>query len=189
MPLQSLGWTNSDIVSMLIAMLALLFTIGSFWWLNSRRGRLHLVGIPRIFAVSTANKRLHLNVPLSLYNSGPTPVWASNLKLRLSAVGLPKELHFVATRPGVQPKADDVRPMATQMALGGRESRVICCEFIERGSSDSLLTEGPIAVEAVAIETRTWGRQRERVLGAFTLCVTADTVEVQGQYIAHDNFD
>lgn len=189
MPPQDSGWTTSDTVSTLIAALALLFTVGSFWWLNSRRGKLHLVGIPRSFAVSTANDKLHLNVPLSLYNSGPTPVWASNLKLRLTTPGLPEVVHFVATRPGVQPKSDDERPLATQMALAARESRVICCEFIERGASAPRLAEGAIPVELVATETRTWGRQRERALGTFELRVASNTVEIQGQYIAHDNFD
>lgn len=189
MPIEGAVWTTSNTASTLIAVLALLFTIASFWWLNARRGKLHLVGIPRSFAVSTASNKLHLNVPLSLYNSGPTPVWASNLKLRLATPGLPEVVHFVATRPGVQPRSNDERPMATQMALGARESRVICCEFIERGSSGPRLSEGPMSVEVVATETRTWGRQRDRVLGAFDLRVTAETVAAQGNYIAHDNFE
>ena len=79
--------------------------------------------------------------------------------------------------------------MATQMALAARESRVICCEFIERGSSAPRLAEGSVSVEVVATETRTWGRQRERMLGTFELRITADTVKNQSQYIAHDNFE
>ena len=79
--------------------------------------------------------------------------------------------------------------MATQMALAARESRVICCEFIERASSAPRLTEGSMSVEVVVTESRTWGGQRERVLGTFELRVSSQTVETQGNYIAHDNFD
>lgn len=186
---QDAGWTTADTVSMLIASLALLFTVGTFWWLNARRGKLHLVGKPRSYAVSTASGKLHLNVPLSFYNSGPTPVWASNLKLQLRTPGLPEVVDFIATRPGVQPRSNDDRPMATQVALAGREARVICCEFIESVSSGSRLAEGTLPVTVVAIEHRTWGGQRERSLGEFELRITADTVMVQGQYIAHDNYE
>jgi hypothetical protein len=188
-PQQAAGWTTADTVSILIASLALLFTVGTFWWLNARRGKLHLVGKPRSYAISTAGGKLHLNVPLSFYNSGPTPVWASNLKLLLNTPGLPEVVDFVATRPGVQPQADDNRPMATQVALAGREARVICCEFIETGSSGSRLREGTVPVTVAAIEHRTWGGLRERKLGAFELRVTADTVAIQGQYVVHDNYD
>jgi hypothetical protein len=176
----------ADGVAIGIAAAALLFTIGSFWWINVRRGRLRLVGQPRSFALSTMGG-LHLTIPLALYNSGPTPVWALNLQLRFSGAGLPAEVPFVATRPGVNPRAGDDRPLATQVVLAGRESRVICCEFIAHPFSASLAA-GDVTALVRAFEARSWGKSQWRDLGSFPLRITADVVQKQGQYIAHDNY-
>lgn len=181
-------WMRPDPAGAFLGALALLFTLASFWWLNTRRGRLRLVGRPRSFALATQGDKLIVTLPLSLYNSGATPVWVSNLVVRLTTPGLPSALTFVATRPGVQPQPDEDRPLATQVVLSGREARVVCCEFMGTHPTGLQLAEGDVLLELVAMECRTWGRERERSLGRIGIRVTAQIVAQQGQYLAYDNY-
>lgn len=175
--------------AILISSLALLFTVASFWWINLRRGHLRLVGIPRSFALSTSGGNLTLTVPLSLYNSGPTPVWAINLFLRFDQPGLPNVVPFVATRPAVNPRPDDDRPWASQIVLAGHESVVVCCEFIQRDAkSPVILSAGDLSATVYVLEARTWGPPKSRTLGNVMLRLTDEIVSLQGAYLAHDNF-
>jgi hypothetical protein len=130
---------------------------------------------------------LHLNLPLSFYNSGPTPVWAVNMRLRFSEAGLPTLLTFVATRPGVQPKSDDERPLATQVALAGREARVICCEFIQRDSTQTVLPIADLRPQLEVFEARTWGGGQWRDLGVVPIRITQTVKGMEGNYVAHEN--
>jgi hypothetical protein len=185
----STGWTARDAAATTVAVSALIFTVGSFWWMNARRGHLKIVGNPRSFAISLGNGRLMLNVPLAFYNTGPTPVWAINLWLRFDKPGWPDKLPFMATRPGVLPTSGDHRPWATQVALDRRESSVICCEFIGE-APDLRLALGDVAVTVVAVEARSWGRERERTLGVIRLTIgnTVLRSPAPESYLPHDNY-
>ena len=173
---------------MAVAITALAFTIGSFWWLNARRGSLRLVGRPRSFALSSSGNRLALNVPLSLHNTGPTSVWLINAHLSFAEDDMPLSLPFVATRPGVLPTSDDSRPWATQLVLAGRESRVICCEFVADMKAPLQLVAGDKHATLTIVEHRSWGRERTRALGPIVLHITDQVIATQHSYIAHDNF-
>jgi hypothetical protein len=180
------GISTADLASMLIALAALAFTIGSFWWMNVRRGRLRLVGEPRSFAISTSGG-LHLTIPLSFHNSGPTPAWATNLRLNYKTPGLPPSVPFVATRSGVRPQSGEDRALATQAVLAGRESRVICCEFITR-PFECQIPEAEVKAQLEVYEVRTWGRARWRTLGEVPLRFTSNVIENQTSYgVVHDN--
>lgn len=52
-----------------VSILALLFTIASFWYLQARRGRLVMSSIPA-FAGYIAKDELAIRIPILLYNSG-----------------------------------------------------------------------------------------------------------------------
>lgn len=175
-------------VSIVTALSALIFTLGTFWWLNIRRGKLQLVGKPRSFAIAVANSKIHLNIPLAFYNSGATPVWAINIELRPASGDLPERIPFVATRPGVNPRSDDDRPFATQVVLAGRESKVICCEFIEESQSTPTLHEGRLVLGVVVEEARSWGKTKQRELGTIELQISETVLRQIQHYIAYDNF-
>ena len=66
--------------SVAIASLALLFTVGSFWWLNARQGRLKSYE-PQSFAACRIPDKLRLLFPLVLYNSGATPIVVQDMRL------------------------------------------------------------------------------------------------------------
>jgi hypothetical protein len=61
------------LLSFLIACLALTFTIGSFWWLNARQGRLTSFE-PHSFAAVAIPMQSRVRFPLVLYNTGAKPI-------------------------------------------------------------------------------------------------------------------
>ena len=167
--------------------IAVVVTLASFWWLNLRSGRLRVIGTPRSYAVSTFSPGFYLNIPLVFINDGPTPTVASNLRLRFEAQGFPDTMPFAATRPGVQPKRDDERPLATSLVLNGRGSVLLCCEFIAR-PFESYLENGVVPVRVEAFEQRYRGKAKWRDIGKFDLLISDHTVDMQKKYVAHDNY-
>ena len=120
---------NRDL-ALVVAVAVLVFTIGSFWWLNARWGKLQIVGEPRSYSFA-ATDGLILNLPLVFANARPGAAVAVNLRLRLNAAGFPSVVPFMATHEGVKPE-NESRKMATSIVIQGRETRLVCCEFIAR---------------------------------------------------------
>lgn len=180
------GLTALDVLPIVLSSLAFLFAIASFWWIQVRRGRLRLAGEPRSFALSTA-KGLILNIPLAFMNTGPTAIAAVNLRLRIAEDGWPAEVPFVATRPGVGPRENDDRPYATTIVLNGRDSRVICCEFIKR-PWNTTLRKGRVSAVVEVYEVRSWGKARWRTLGGISLLMSDHVLAMHDRYVAHDNY-
>jgi len=178
-----------DPAGLLISVCALAFTIASFWWLNARRSRIVLVGCPRSFARSVSGGRLHLMIPLSFYATGPTPAWIITMRLVVRDPRGDFGIPFVATRPGVQPKSEDERPLATQLVLAGRRGGVFNCEFI--GPCPDWFEFAPpnLRLSLEAEVHRSWGRPLAGSLGEIKLRVDAAVAGDVGSYIAFDNIE
>lgn len=90
--IDGLHWPSA---SLLVASMALVFTIGSFWWLNGRRGRLKSFE-PHSFAlgIMPADLVVLLRFPLVLYNTGATPIVVQDIRLTF-----PKESYATAPLP------------------------------------------------------------------------------------------
>ena len=58
-------------MSIAIAVVAVLFTGGSFWWLNARRGRL-VAAAPDAYAIANPSHDLLIRFPLAIFNTGAT---------------------------------------------------------------------------------------------------------------------
>lgn len=118
---------GADLAALLVSLLALLFTVLSFWWMNWRNGKLH-VWPPRSFAAKGSDTdKLVIQLPLVLFNDGPTPIVVRNLRLVLTDAGSDKPLSFQAT---VQELASDTaRQWATAFPVRGREMLQIICQF------------------------------------------------------------
>lgn len=71
-----MSWT----VQAIVATCTLAFAIGSFLWLNERRGRLRSYA-PHSFGAWGTDSLLHVHLPLVLYNTGPKPLIVQNLRL------------------------------------------------------------------------------------------------------------
>jgi hypothetical protein len=174
-----------------IATCALLFTIGSFWWLSARAGKLEIIGEPRSYAFAATQNKLHLNLPLVFNNSRPGAAVAINLRLCLRTPGFPSVVPFVATLDGLEPsKATRNREMATSIVIQGRETRLVCCEFISE-PYDVKFT-GPIEV-AVNVEAYVldgwwkWRRPVWRALLSFPLRLPQEAATQRNQYVSYDN--
>jgi len=71
-------WTPS----LFISILALLFTVGSFFWIQVRRGRLRSY-TPFAYAAAFTAQKLVIVLPVVLHNPGPAPIVVLDLRLRI----------------------------------------------------------------------------------------------------------
>ena len=113
-------WNQSilPISAVIVSALAALFTIGSFWWLHWRRGRL-IVSKPKSFSLARTSDRIVLELPLSFYNNGAAPIVIDNLLLRIKNQNENILLFHNATRIKL---GDREQQWATQIPVDGRKA-------------------------------------------------------------------
>jgi hypothetical protein len=118
--------------ALLIGILALMFTIFSFWWMNWRKGKL-IIGPPLSYALTASKEGLLLVViPLVFYNDGAATQVVQNLRLTLEQNDLKsKAVNFVATVPNLLGGkiSNGTRQFACQFAIEGRKSHSGYFEF------------------------------------------------------------
>jgi hypothetical protein len=104
-----------------ISCLALLFTIGSFYWLQARKGRLKL--FPVIAFSGYWNKsRLVLRLPVILFNSGARPRVITALRLvTTDNRGKRIVLECHSFRKTIDPTSEDMEDMAHAYAIPARQ--------------------------------------------------------------------
>ena len=138
--------------ALLVAVLALLFTVASFWWLNARRGSLQ-VGQPGAYAF--ANKP-RLRLPTAFYNTGARALIVSDLRLLLVDADQPP-LHWIATTSQLRPQSTNERDFATPFAIPGRGTRELVIEFgHEQGWSPELGSKHRMRLEAEFHDRTKW---------------------------------
>lgn len=67
--------------SVIIAFMALIFTVASFWWLQARKGKLKLYPVTT-FSGEATNHTFVLRVPIIIYNTGAIPRVVTGMRLR-----------------------------------------------------------------------------------------------------------
>ncbi len=112
-------------VAVIVALLALAFTITSFWWLHARSGALEAAR-PQAYAFAD-NVRLLL--PLAFFNTGARALLVSDLRVVIDDQSERMPLAWIATRSVLQPGADDGYAFATPFAVQGRNTREIIGDF------------------------------------------------------------
>lgn len=70
------------LAAVLISCSALIFSIGSFYWLQARKGRLKLFPVVA-FSASASAERFRLRLPITIYNTGAKPRVVVAVRLRL----------------------------------------------------------------------------------------------------------
>ena len=70
------------VVSSIFSGLALMFTVGSFYWLQARKGRLRTAPVTT-FSARLTNTSGGIRIPVTIYNSGARPRIISGVRLRL----------------------------------------------------------------------------------------------------------
>ena len=133
------------VVTVTIALLALLFTIASFWWLYARKGKL-AAAHPKSYAFFGSKVRLRL--PLGIYNTGAQALILSNLRVRMDDDER-APLPWQSTRTQLRPESMDGHDFPTPFAVPGRSTREVIAEFgDDDGWSPAPNTEHRLRVEA-----------------------------------------
>jgi len=169
--------------SVFIAILALLFTISSFWWIQVRRGRI-MIYPPSTYAGSFGSDKLVLILPLVLYNTGPAPLVVLGLRMRIdrntrdappAEPALPTTIYWHATPSRLYNPEDGKgsRPYASPFAVEGRKAVERFVEF-QWNPPGTTLEHGPYDV---IIEVRTAHRRGWRRALAFQLHTQLSTGE------------
>jgi hypothetical protein len=111
--------------AILVAVLALLFTVASFWWLYARRGSLE-VGKPGAYAFAS---KVRLRLPLAFYNTGARSLITTDLQIVLVDEPDQPPLRWIATVSQLRPESSDERDFATPFAVPGRATHELVPEF------------------------------------------------------------
>jgi hypothetical protein len=161
--------------SLAAAAFALLFTVGSFWWIQVRRGRLRCY-TSHSYSGSYAPNKLVFVLPLVLHNPAPAPLIVADLRLRIDvgqrssidSAELPMNLRWIASHTSVYPK-NDTRAYSAAFAVDGRKAVEKFIEF-QRDDPPTLLEDGPYnaTVEAVIEPRRWWAGRRWQELTSYT---------------------
>jgi hypothetical protein len=114
------------LVSLLIACLALAFTIGSFWWLNARQGSLKSYE-PHTFAAAGTPQQSRVRLPLVLFNTGATPIVVQDMRLTFPGRGS-AVLPWVTTRSHLD-SSDETWAFPAVFSILGRTAQQMFIEF------------------------------------------------------------
>jgi hypothetical protein len=165
-----------------ISILALLFTVFSFWWMNWRTGRLH-VSAPRTYAAfGSLEGRMVLEFPFVFFNDGPLPIIVQNLRLVFPDETQLHPLIFMATVKEVGNHQN--RAFATQFPVRGREALLLICEF-QREPGGMLFEAKNYPME---LQAKLGKRNRWKQICRFTLNVTEKSLQsINKNFIVHDN--
>jgi hypothetical protein len=114
-------------LSLLIACLAVAFTIGSFWWLHARQGSLKSFE-PHTFAAAATPQQSRLRLPLVLFNTGAAPIVVQDMRLRFPGDQSPI-LPWVTTRSHLGQASDDTWDFPAVFSVLGRTAQQMFIEF------------------------------------------------------------
>jgi hypothetical protein len=166
-----------------IAVAALVFTIGSFWWMNARTGRL-IVTAPRSYAITTQENRLILLLPLVFYNSGPVPYVVRDLRVRFGDEPSGPATAFHRVRGGVSPTHHPTPELSAAFPVPGRTAVRMFCEFERIPVGRAMDSRAhPLVVDGLTDKNDQW-----RPLTGFDLHVSMNAeVGMSSQFISYFN--
>jgi hypothetical protein len=117
-----------SLVGPAIALMALLFTVGSFWWLQARQGKLRSWQ-PFSWAFGRSPSQVVLRFPLVLYNTGAKPIIVVDLRLSFPTVPGQPSLPWRSTRSKLRPDIDDDLRLPAAFSIPGRQAQQYFIEF------------------------------------------------------------
>jgi hypothetical protein len=164
--------------------MALAFTIGSFWWLQARQGKL-ISYQPHFFAFAQNARQAIIRFPLVLYNTGPKPIVVLDLRLSFPDEPAVTPLPWRTSRSQLKPQESDNHQFPAVFSVSGRQAQQ---HFIEFGlNSDDPLpgidlkaNEHNVQVEALLGHKRKW-----QTLVSFPL--EGKHIDRGGAYLTYSN--
>ena len=180
--------------SVIISACALLFTVGSFWWLQARQGRLRSFP-PQTYAGIFIAERVQFNFPLVLHNTGPAPIVVLDFRLQIDKTAeqyaalhglehdersrLPFYLSWQATQTHLnQVGVESEQRLPAPFSIKGL-SAVECFVELGTGNPPLLLEHGPYTV---TIEAKLAHRPSWRSLVSFPLHTELTNAEGRSRY-------
>ena len=166
------------VAALAVSLMALLFTIASFWWLHARTGRLTATR-PRAYAFAN---HVRLRLPLAFFNTGAKALIIEDLQLIVDTDPTRPPLRWEWTRALLRPGANDGFAFATPFAVQGRSTTEVIAEFgDDLGWSPLPGAEHQLRLQAVVHPDQEWVD-----VVAFAWWAPS-TKEAMSQYIAYRN--
>jgi hypothetical protein len=169
-----------DVAALIVAALALLFTVGSFWWLHARVGRLRAFE-PQTFSAHVAADQTRIILPVMMANTGPVPIVVLAMRLRFADATAEKPMTWDWTRATVDPNGGELMDGASLFSVEGHSTYSLNAEFV--GSFPGTIPEPraySVTLEALTSKAKHWQR-----LISWTL--QAGNLMHPGNYIAYTN--
>ena len=169
-----------DIAAFVAAVLALLFTVGSFWWLHARVGRLRAFE-PRTFSAHVSADQTRIILPVMLANTGPVPIVVLAMRLRFVDATSENPMDWDWTRATVDPNRGDLVDGAALFSVTGRSTYALNAEFV--GDFPGLIPEPrgyAVTLEALTSKADQW-------LRLITWTFQAGNLRHPGKYIMYTN--
>lgn len=165
-----------DIAAFIISILALIFTVASYWWLYARRGSLE-VGHPGAYAFAG---RVRLRFPLALYNNGATALVVTDLRAVATAPPERPALRWLASVSHLRPGANNERDFPTPFTVPGRGTREVVAKF------EGAWAPVPGSLHRLRLEAKLLPSAEWTSVGGFDWWAPRPEAEL-GAYIAHRN--
>jgi len=172
-----------DCTAIIISILALAFTVFSFWWMNWRKGEIRLGLNLRSYAACTSPNKLLIELPLIFFNTGAVPLVVENLRLHFpKIIEKNKYLFFNATVAKLGTDKD--RGFAKPFSVHGGDVVEMICEF-QNTSTSFEFEEGGYEFEIQALLGH---KEKWITLKEYTINVSENELKsLNGKLITHDN--
>jgi hypothetical protein len=128
--LVALSSADASLAAVLVAAIALVFSVASFWWLNARRGK-QIVTEPHAFVIAGSDSTvLILRFPVVIANSGARTTVVRDIQFRFSSdTGQVLPLPWRGTYSILPGGPESVREYPTPFAVPPREAIPLNIEF------------------------------------------------------------
>jgi hypothetical protein len=116
----------------ILALIGLMWAIGTFWWMNWRKGRI-ITSIPRTYAAVSQgmSEMLLVRLPLVFYNTGAATIIIQNLRLTLEQ-NKRKSAILYFNRTASELNASAETEWARPFPVEGRKACSVICEFLRK---------------------------------------------------------
>lgn len=121
-----------EILSVFIALLALGFSVGSFWWIHARSGS--LITYPVVaFAGAVSGSEFQVRIPVVIHNSGAAPAVVRAMKL--TYVGTDGQVHTMQSQTFLKTidPSNSHSDFVHAFAVPGRTVETKYVKFLEAG--------------------------------------------------------
>lgn len=152
--------------ALLVSVAALIFTVASFWWLQARRGKLTMSGIPAFSGYVASDCWLGVRLPILLYNTGARTRLVDELRLVFPSWD-PGQAQWQTFHPTLKTKSgdEDTDDFAGPYPIDGRRAAM---RFVKFTYPFGITLPEPVET-LCRVEARLDGSPAWTVVGSFTL--------------------